>query len=129
MTKCERSSFHTNYGDGRTVIAGKAQRLGAYLVSDMATPTADLRWKVGATEKTVSGRNWRHGFGFSMKDFGALFSSRFLTRPRGKLGSGGGHSQGHRAGDRYQKGLGLAIYSGSMGASGVDHRFDGRVGA
>jgi hypothetical protein len=25
-------------------------------------------WKVGATEKTVSGRNWRSGYGFSIHD-------------------------------------------------------------
>jgi hypothetical protein len=30
---------------------------------------ADERWKVGATERTVSGgRDWRHGFGFSIQD-------------------------------------------------------------
>jgi hypothetical protein len=29
-------------------------------------------WKVGATEKTVSGRMWRHGFGFSIQDFRGL---------------------------------------------------------
>jgi hypothetical protein len=33
---------------------------------------ADIRWKVGATEKTVSGRTWRHGFGFSIQDFRGL---------------------------------------------------------
>jgi hypothetical protein len=37
----------------------------------MAT-IADTRWKVGATEKTVSGRTWRHGFGFSIQDFRGL---------------------------------------------------------
>ena len=30
---------------------------------------ADIHWTVGATEKTVSGRTWRHGFGFSIQDF------------------------------------------------------------
>jgi hypothetical protein len=30
--------------------------------------TANHPWKVSATEKTVSGRNWRHGFGFSIQD-------------------------------------------------------------
>jgi hypothetical protein len=33
---------------------------------------ADTLWKVGATEKTVSGRTWRHGFGFSIQDFRGL---------------------------------------------------------
>jgi hypothetical protein len=37
----------------------------------MAT-TANIRWKVGATEKTVSGPTWRHGFGFSIQDFRGL---------------------------------------------------------
>ena len=37
----------------------------------MAT-TRDVPWKVGATEKTVSGRTWRHGFGFSIQDFRGL---------------------------------------------------------
>ena len=35
-------------------------------------PTAKLAWKVSPTEKTVSGRTWRHGFGFSIKDFRGL---------------------------------------------------------
>jgi hypothetical protein len=33
---------------------------------------ADIRWKVSTTEKTVSGRTWRHGFGFSIQDFRGL---------------------------------------------------------
>jgi hypothetical protein len=33
---------------------------------------ADTRWKVGTTEKTVTGRTWRHGFGFSIQDFRGL---------------------------------------------------------
>ena len=33
---------------------------------------ADIPWKVGATERTVSGRTWRHGFGFSIQDFRGL---------------------------------------------------------
>jgi hypothetical protein len=33
----------------------------------MAT-IAKVPWKVSPTEKTVSGRNWRHGFGFSIQD-------------------------------------------------------------
>jgi len=32
----------------------------------------DIPWKVGATERTVSGRTWRHGFGFSIRDFRGL---------------------------------------------------------
>ena len=35
----------------------------------MTTTAADISWKVSATEKTVSGRTWRHGFGFSIHDF------------------------------------------------------------
>jgi hypothetical protein len=31
-------------------------------------PTANHPWKVGVTEKTVNGRDWRHGFGFSIQD-------------------------------------------------------------
>jgi hypothetical protein len=38
---------------------------------DMAT-IGDARWKIGATEKTVSGRTWRHGFGFAIQDFRGL---------------------------------------------------------
>jgi len=38
---------------------------------NMATIT-DIPWKVTATEKTVSGRTWRHGFGFSIQDFRGL---------------------------------------------------------
>lgn len=55
-------------------------------MSDMATPTADLRWKVGATEKTVSGKNWRHGFGFSIKDVRGvvLFSISYETEREAK---------------------------------------------
>ena len=33
---------------------------------------ADIPWKVGATERTVSGRTWRHGFRFSIQDFRGL---------------------------------------------------------
>ena len=35
----------------------------------MTLKTADTRWKVSVTDKTVSGRTWRHGFGFSFQDF------------------------------------------------------------
>jgi hypothetical protein len=35
----------------------------------MSLKLADTRWKVSATDKTVSGRTWRHGFGFSIQDF------------------------------------------------------------
>ena len=38
----------------------------------MSLKLEDPRWKVGATEKTVSGRTWRHGFGFSIQDFRGL---------------------------------------------------------
>jgi hypothetical protein len=38
----------------------------------MSLSLEDLRWKVSATEKTVSGRNWRHGFGFAIQDFRGL---------------------------------------------------------
>ena len=38
----------------------------------MSLSLEDLRWKVSATERTVSGRNWRHGFGFSIQDFRGL---------------------------------------------------------
>jgi len=31
-----------------------------------------LQWKVSATERTVSGRNWRPGFGFAIEDFRGL---------------------------------------------------------
>jgi len=34
--------------------------------------TLDPPWKVSPTEKTVSGRMWRHGFGFAIKDFRGL---------------------------------------------------------
>jgi hypothetical protein len=34
--------------------------------------TINLPWKVSTTEKTVSGRTWRHGFGFSITDFRGL---------------------------------------------------------
>ena len=46
----------------------------------MAT-IADTRWKVGATEKTISGRTWRHGFGFSIQDTRGvrLFSISYET--------------------------------------------------
>lgn len=35
----------------------------------MSLKPADASWKVSATDKTVSGRTWRHGFGFSIQDF------------------------------------------------------------
>ena len=35
----------------------------------MSLKLADTSWKVSATDKTVSGRTWRHGFGFSIQDF------------------------------------------------------------
>ena len=38
----------------------------------MSLSLEDLRWKVSSTERTVSGRNWRHGFGFSIQDFRGL---------------------------------------------------------
>ena len=41
-------------------------------VANMTTTAADVSWKVSATEKTVSGRIWRHGFGFSIQDFRGL---------------------------------------------------------
>jgi hypothetical protein len=51
----------------------------------MAT-IADTRWKVGATEKTISGRTWRHGFGFSIQDFRGvpLFSILYETEKEAK---------------------------------------------
>jgi hypothetical protein len=50
-------------------------------------PTAKAPWKVGATEKTVSGRNWRHGFGFSIQDSRGhpLLSISFATEKEAKL--------------------------------------------
>ena len=38
----------------------------------MSLKLADTCWKVSATDKTVSGRTWRHGFGFSIQDFRGL---------------------------------------------------------
>ena len=38
----------------------------------MSLKLADTSWKVSATDKTVSGRTWRHGFGFSIQDFRGL---------------------------------------------------------
>lgn len=38
----------------------------------MSLKLKDLRWKVSATERTISGRNWRHGFGFAIQDFRGL---------------------------------------------------------
>ena len=38
----------------------------------MTTTAADVSWKVSTTGKTVSGRTWRHGFGFSILDFRGL---------------------------------------------------------
>ena len=38
----------------------------------MSVKLEDPRWKVSATEKTVSGRTWRHGFGFAIQDFRGL---------------------------------------------------------
>jgi hypothetical protein len=51
----------------------------------MAT-TADILWKVGVTEKTVFGRTWRHGFGFSIQDFRGvpLFSISYETEKEAK---------------------------------------------
>jgi len=51
----------------------------------MATIT-DIAWKVGATERTVSGRTWRHGFGFSIRDFRglALLSISYETEKEAK---------------------------------------------
>jgi hypothetical protein len=51
----------------------------------MAT-LSDTRWKVGATEKTISGRTWRHGFGFSIQDFHGvpLFSILYETEKEAK---------------------------------------------
>lgn len=51
----------------------------------MAT-TADILWKVGATEKTVFGREWRHGFGFSIQDYRGipLFSISYETENEAK---------------------------------------------
>ena len=47
---------------------------------------ADTRWKVGATEETISGRTWRHGFGFSIQDFRGvpLFSILYGTEKEAK---------------------------------------------
>ena len=47
---------------------------------------ADTRRKVGATEKTISGRTWRHGFGFSIQDFRGvpLFSILYETEKEAK---------------------------------------------
>jgi hypothetical protein len=52
---------------------------------DMAT-VADTRWKVGATEKTVFSRAWRHGFGFSIQDYRGvpLFSISYETEDEAK---------------------------------------------
>jgi hypothetical protein len=51
----------------------------------MAT-LADTRWKVGSTERTVFGRTWRHGFGFSIQDFRgvSLFSISYETENEAK---------------------------------------------
>lgn len=38
----------------------------------MSLKLEDQHWKVSDTEATVSGRNWRHGFGFSIQDFRGL---------------------------------------------------------
>jgi hypothetical protein len=38
----------------------------------MSLKLADTSWKVSTTDKTVSGRTWRHGFGFSIQDFRGL---------------------------------------------------------
>ena len=35
----------------------------------MSLKLADTCWKVSVTGKTISGRTWRHGFGFSIQDF------------------------------------------------------------
>jgi hypothetical protein len=51
-----------NYGDVKRVNYGTGYCMA----------TVDLPWKVSTTEKTVSGRTWRHGFGFSIKDFRGL---------------------------------------------------------
>jgi hypothetical protein len=47
---------------------------------------ADTRWKVGVTEKTVFGREWRHGFGFSIQDYRGvpLFSISYETEDEAK---------------------------------------------
>jgi hypothetical protein len=51
----------------------------------MATIT-HIPWKVGATERTVSGRTWRHGFGFSIQDFRgvSLLSISYETEKEAK---------------------------------------------
>jgi hypothetical protein len=51
----------------------------------------DIRWKVGTTEKTVSGRTWRHGFGFSIQDFRGvpLFSISYETEKEAKEAEAG----------------------------------------
>jgi hypothetical protein len=63
------NALHTNSDHGRTEHAGPVatQGWGRSWVGTMAT-IAKAPWRVGATEKTVSGRNWRHGFGFSIQD-------------------------------------------------------------
>ena len=47
---------------------------------------ADILWKVSVTEKTVFGRTWRHGFGFSIQDFRGvpLFSISYETEREAK---------------------------------------------
>jgi hypothetical protein len=52
----------------------------------MAT-IAKAPWKVGVTEKTVSGRDWRHGFGFSIQDSRGLpfLSISYATEKEAKL--------------------------------------------
>ena len=51
----------------------------------MAT-VAETSWKVSVTEKTVFGRMWRHGFGFSIQDYRGLplFSISYETENEAK---------------------------------------------
>jgi hypothetical protein len=63
-------AFPTNGTHVRTEYAEHSASLGwgRSCGSRTMETTAKPPWKVGATEKTVSGRNWRHGFGFSIQD-------------------------------------------------------------
>ena len=47
---------------------------------------ADKQWNVSASQRTVSGRTWRHGFGFSILDFrgASLLSISYETEKEAK---------------------------------------------
>ena len=53
----------------------------------MSLKLADTSWKVSATDKTVSGRTWRHGFGFS--NSGLSWPLHFVDLIREREGSQG----------------------------------------